>query len=178
VLIELVIIRHGQSIADIEGRHEGRADFALTELGEEQAKKAAIWLKDNFTFDLIISSPLKRASQTAEIISEEVNVKVTYDDALMEWNNGVLAGLLIEEANTKYPMPKGGRKYYHRIENGESMIEFRARAERFLSELLDSLNKYGESKRVLIVAHGGSISMLFQSLLLSLHTSFPHQGLY
>lgn len=164
-LIELVIVRHGQSVADIEERHEGRADFPLTDLGRQQAAKLAVWLKEKFNFDLIISSPLKRAVETTEIINQEYNIEIEYDNSLMELNNGVLAGLLRAEAQERYPMPEGGRKYFERVPNGESMIEFRVRAEEFLSQLIYDLSKENKDKRVLIVAHGGSISMLFQSFL-------------
>ncbi|MGV8981611.1 histidine phosphatase family protein [Clostridium sp.] len=103
-MLDLIIVRHGQSVADIEERMEGRADFPLTNLGKEQAKKLAHWLKDNAPFDYIISSPLKRASETSEIINTICNVDITYDERLMEWNNGVLAGLLRSEAHEKYPI--------------------------------------------------------------------------
>lgn len=164
-LLELIVIRHGQSTADIEKRYEGRADFELTDLGRAQAYKAAKWIYEKFNIDLIISSPLKRAAETAEIIGREIGKVVKYDDGLMEWNNGILQGLFIEEAEKKYPMPKGGRKYYERIEKGESAIEFRARAEAFLAKLIDKYNVEGKDKRILIVSHGGMISMLFRSFL-------------
>ncbi|QAA30931.1 histidine phosphatase family protein [Clostridium manihotivorum] len=164
-MIDLVVVRHGQSGADLENKHEGRADFQLTTLGVQQAEKAAKWLKDKITFDYIFSSPLKRASVTAEIIAQRFNIKVLYDDLLMEYNNGVLAGLDREDAERLYPLPKGGRKYYDRIEAGESAIELRARAEEFLARLIDALSETQEDKRVLIVAHGGIINMLFNSFL-------------
>jgi 2,3-bisphosphoglycerate-dependent phosphoglycerate mutase len=188
-MLELIIARHGQSVADIEKRHEGRADFPLTNLGKEQAEKLAHWLKDKAAFDYIISSPLKRAAETSEIVSKTCGKEIFYDERLMEWNNGVLAGLLRSEAQEKYPIPEGGRKYFERIPEGESIIEFRARVEEFFAELLDraesgsgsgsgngsgngnivtdaneSTNTNRDS-RILIIAHGGTINMLFQSFL-------------
>jgi 2,3-bisphosphoglycerate-dependent phosphoglycerate mutase len=182
-MLELIIARHGQSVADIEKRHEGRADFPLTDLGKEQAEKLAHWLKDKVTFDYIISSPLKRAAETSEIVSKTCGKEVFYDERLMEWNNGVLAGLLRSEAEEKYPIPEGGRKYFQRIPEGESIIDFRARVEEFFAELLDRTGSGSESRsrsrsgsenrneningdsRILIIAHGGTIDMLFQSFL-------------
>ena len=176
-MIELIIARHGQSVADIEKRHEGRADFPLTNLGKEQAEKLAHWLKAKVAFDYIISSPLKRAAETSEIVSKTCGKEVFYDERLMEWNNGVLAGLLRSEAQEKYPIPEGGRKYFQKIPEGESVIDFRARIEEFFAELLDRTEggsgigngnvkvNVNVNSRILLIAHGGTINMLFQSFL-------------
>lgn len=109
VKMEIVLIRHGESEADILGVHEGRADFPLTELGESQASKMAKYVANNFPPEMIISSPLRRASQTAFILQGGIGCELKIDDDLMEFNNGVLAGLAKEEAIIKYPIPKGGR---------------------------------------------------------------------
>lgn len=164
-MVELVIVRHGQSVADIEDRHEGRADFPLTDLGREQAEKLSEWLKERYNFDMIIASPLKRAKETAEIISSKMNRTIILNDDLMEWNNGVLAGLLREEAKRKYPVPEGGRKYFQSVEKGESLIDFRSRAEHFLASLLHSIKDVEDKTTICIVAHGGVITMLYRSFL-------------
>lgn len=164
-MLELIIVRHGQSVADIEKRHEGRADFPLTDKGREQARKLAHWLKQNKPFNYIITSPLKRASETASIISMICGGEITCDERLMEWNNGVLAGMLRIEAEEKYPLPKGGRKHFERIPNGESIIDFRARAEEFLSQLIDKSHSEKDDNKILIVSHGGMINMLLNSFL-------------
>jgi len=164
-MLDLIIVRHGQSVADIEGRMEGRANFPLTDLGKEQAEKLAYWLKQKETFDYIISSPLKRASETAQIIGRVCSKEITYDVRLMEWNNGLIAGLLKSEANEKYPIPKGGRKYFQRIFEGESLIDFRARAEEFTAELLDKYAIAKEDRRIVIITHGGTINMIIHSFL-------------
>lgn len=162
-MIELLVVRHGQSIEDIEGRFEGRADFDLTPLGIEQAKRAANWIYSNYKIDKIYSSPLIRARRTAEIIGDIFGEEVIIDDNLMEWNNGKLAGLLKEEGAKKYPLPKGGRKPHDTYADTESMIQFRARAELWLSELI--YTEENINKRICIVSHGGFINMLFRSFM-------------
>lgn len=162
--MEILIVRHGQSVADIEERYEGRADFPLTELGRHQAHKAAKWIEKNSPPSGIISSPLRRASETAKIISNQLGIDVVLDDDLMEWNNGLLAGMLRSEADIKYPLPKGGRNQYDEYYQCESFIQFRARAERFWSILMDA-NFLESHKRICIVSHGGTINMLFRSFL-------------
>jgi len=164
-MLEIIVARHGQSVADIENRLEGKADFPLTELGVEQAEKLARWLKYKYEFDEIYSSTLKRASKVAEIIGEKFEKEITYDERLKEMDNGVLAGLLREEADRLYPLPEGGRKYFQRIPDGESLIELRARAESFFAELIHSRDFEKENKRILIVSHGGLINMMYRTFL-------------
>ena len=82
--MEILVIRHGQSVADIEGRMEGRADFPLSEFGEKQAQCAAEWIKMRYKINAIISSPLMRAAKTAEFISKATGTDIIFDEALME----------------------------------------------------------------------------------------------
>lgn len=82
--MELLIIRHGQSEADLLKCHEGRGDFPLTEIGKKQATLLAEWLVDNYPPDYIVSSPLQRAKQTAAIIGERFGVNIRLLDELME----------------------------------------------------------------------------------------------
>jgi 2,3-bisphosphoglycerate-dependent phosphoglycerate mutase len=161
--LELLVVRHGQSVADIENRFEGRADFELTELGIEQAKRAADWIHSNYKPDYIISSPLKRARKTADFIGNKCNVDISIDEEIMEWNNGLLAGLKREEGMRKYPLPPGGRKPHDTFAETESFIHFRTRAEMFLSKLL-SCNE-NKLARICIVSHGGFINMFFRSFI-------------
>jgi 2,3-bisphosphoglycerate-dependent phosphoglycerate mutase len=159
-LLEILVLRHGQSVADIENRHEGRADFPLTELGREQARLAAAWIAANKPPSVIVASPLKRAAETAEIAAAACALTVEYDDGLMEMNNGVLAGLPLEEAERLYPAPQIARLPHEPVPGGESLLEFRFRAEEVWSRLT---TQYADAGRLLIVAHGGMISMLFRA---------------
>lgn len=164
--MDVLLLRHGESLADIEDRHEGRADFKLTELGCKQAQSAARWIKDNYEVDIILSSPLKRASKTAEFISEETKKDIEYDDDLMEWDNGLLAGLLREEAMKKYPLPEFGRKPHDEFAETESYINFRSRAEMFWSKFLHKYENHEQISKICIVSHGGMINMLFRSFMM------------
>lgn len=107
--MELLIIRHGQSEADLLGVHEGRADFPLTNLGELQARSMAEYVSQHFPPKIILSSPLKRAKTTATILQEVCGCDLIEEQDLMEFNNGVLAGLPREVAAMKYPLPHNGR---------------------------------------------------------------------
>lgn len=159
--MNIILIRHGQSEADILNVHEGRADFPLTELGQRQAAAMAQWISLNYNVDKIYSSPLKRAMETAEYLSLVTDIPICYEENLMEFNNGVLAGLSRREANEKYPEPKV--KFPHTSLYGmETMIEFRSRAETELSKII---NENAPNSTIAIIAHGGIINMLYRSFL-------------
>jgi len=160
--MEILLIRHGQSEADLLDVHEGRADFPLTELGRAQAEKMANYVSTNFPADVILASPLKRAKETALILQNKLDCEIKFEPDLMEFNNGVLAGLSREEARLKYPLPKGGRPIFEPIQEGESELEFRFRAERVFHKILF---EYKDVKRIAIVSHGGMISNLLKSFL-------------
>lgn len=159
------MIRHGQSQADLEDRHEGRADFPLTELGLRQAHLAATWIKEHYPPELILSSTLQRATKTAKIIGEIAGCQVVLEPQLMEWNNGLLAGLLREEAAKRFPLPPGGRKPHDQFAETESLIEFRARAEMFSSRFKYEYVEPANYQRIALVSHGGLINMLFRCFL-------------
>ena len=155
--MDILVIRHGQSEADILKVIEGRANFNLTELGHKQAEVMANWVKENYSINKIYSSPLNRAKQTAEYISKIFGIEIIFDDDLMEWKNGLIAGLTLEEANKKYPEPI---KHLHtRVYEQESYIDFRMRAETIMSKIV---NENKEDDKIAIISHGGMINMLFR----------------
>lgn len=153
--LQILFIRHGESEADILKVHEGRADFPLTEIGRKQVRLMAERVKANFPPDFVWGSTLKRAKETASVLAETVGCPVQFEDDLMEYNNGVWAGLSFEEAK-KYPKPE---ELHERIENGESAIEFRMRIESIFSKIL----ALSSQDRIAIVAHGGVINCLLRS---------------
>ncbi|MGM9950726.1 MAG: histidine phosphatase family protein [Lysinibacillus sp.] len=160
--MKLLLIRHGQSEADLLNVHEGRADFSLTAQGREQAIKLAQSLADRYQVDRIIASPLKRAAQTAEIINSVYNCGIIFEEKLMEFNNGVLAGMDREQAKQKYPLPPEGRPITEAILHGESELEFRQRVEYAYHEIM---NTYKETACIAIIAHGGTINHLLNILM-------------
>lgn len=159
--MELLVIRHGQSEADILGRLEGRADYELTNLGIRQAETLAEWISRHHKPHMILSSPLKRAHQTAEIIAKKTHVDIHIFDELMEFDNGLIAGLTFEEADERYPKildTKPHESHYGQ----ETFIQFRERADKMLHYIA---SEYPKDYRIAIVSHGGMINMLFGSFL-------------
>src|SRR5687768_2087629 len=154
-MIELLVLRHGQSQADLEDRHEGRADYPLTDLGREQAHLVGAWLASHFSVDRILASTLIRAAETAHIVGRALDKPVEPEPALMEFDNGELAGMLHADARVRFGPLFGDRTEllpHQRFPGGESMVEMRARAEQFFSQLLAETP---DGQRVLLVSHGG-----------------------
>lgn len=158
---KLLLIRHGESEADILNVHEGRADFSLTDRGHRQAEAMGRWVAENYQIDLIFSSTLRRAAQTAQHLSESTGVPIRFDDDLMEFNNGLLAGLPFEEAAIRYPkiddLPPDQSVY-----GQETQYEFRERADRVLERCLASVP---DGATAAVVSHGGMINQLYASLI-------------
>lgn len=94
----ICFIRHGETDWNTKGLMQGRDDVPLNENGKNQAKNAALCLKNalegaSFKFDKIISSPLSRASYTAERIAEAIGFdSIAYDERLLERDFGILSG--------------------------------------------------------------------------------------
>ena len=158
--MKLLIIRHGESEADLLDVHEGRADFVLTERGQRQAEAMAEYVANNYNISKIYASTLIRAKQTAGHLSDKTGIPIIFDENLMEFNNGLLAGLPRAVVREKYPivpdLPVDKAVY-----GQESQVEFRQRAENALLRVI-SESKSDES--IAIVSHGGMINQLYRSL--------------
>ncbi|TSC88131.1 MAG: putative phosphoglycerate mutase [Microgenomates group bacterium Gr01-1014_16] len=102
-MTKIYLIRHGQSVANLTGKFQGqRYDTDLTNQGRLSAQKiAATFLTENIS--AIFSSPLKRAIQTAEIISGTLNIPVSKDDRLKETDHGDWSSLNDAEINARWP---------------------------------------------------------------------------
>lgn len=104
-MIKLVLVRHGQSIWNLENRFTGWTDVELSENGVEEAKKAGKLLKTKgFSFDLAYTSVLKRAKDTLNYILEELKeeIPIYYSWRLNERHYGALQGLNKDETRKKY----------------------------------------------------------------------------
>ncbi len=87
----LILVRHGQSVANAERRVQGWADAPLSELGQQQTRLLARWLQHNEThINCLVSSPLQRAHQTASHIAEVLRLPVRTHSGLRELGLGAL----------------------------------------------------------------------------------------
>lgn len=139
----IYIVRHGQTDWNIEGRYGGRIDIPLNETGITQAKELKEKFKD-IKIDVVITSPLIRAIQTANEITTKEKI---IDNRIIERSNGDLEGKLKSEIAEKIDFNDPNEKKY----NIESITEFKKRIYSFLDEVKE---KY-KGKNVLIVTHAG-----------------------
>ena len=98
----MIVVRHGETEWNAEGRIQGHQDVALNERGERQVAAVARRLA-SARVDAVYSSDLRRTMQTAEHIAEALGKKIIQDQRLREWKLGVLETLIPNEAAEKEP---------------------------------------------------------------------------
>lgn len=168
---QITLLRHGESVGNAEGYHQGQSEFPLTKKGQEQAKALGDWwLSKGVSFDHIISSPQSRARQTAEIIAKILGSNVEFDEIWMERDNGIYAGLHMDEARIKYPYPDYISSYTRIGKTGESDWELYLRGGQAIQSIL-----HGDPGNYLIVSHGGILNKTLQAIL-GIHPQTNFQG--
>ena len=98
----LYLIRHGESTYNAEGRIQGQSDPELSELGRRQASAVARRLADE-PIEAVYASPLRRASQTAELVAAARNIKLHFDRRLMEVDAGEFGDRMRDEVMRQFP---------------------------------------------------------------------------
>lgn len=163
----LYLIRHGQSAGNAEGRFGGHGPTALSELGLEQAEKTAKLLAKE-GINVIYSSDLFRAVQTAEPLSKLLDLPINATEAFRERHVGVLEGLTFDESKRDFPKDYYAlvkRDIHHVITQGESYRQLLRRITAKLNEVVR--NHQGE--RIAIYSHTGAICFLTLHLLGAIH---------
>ena len=159
----VVIIRHGQSQGNAEGRFGGHTDTPLSPRGRKQAQATAKALASE-KFSAIYSSDLPRAIETASPLAKLVGVPLETSDALRERSVGVMEGLTFEEAAEQHPEQYQAllrRDFEHVLAGGESYRQTLDRASRQLDEAIEQ-HKGG---RIVLFAHTGTICILILHLM-------------
>lgn len=94
--MKYILIRHGETDWNKEGKIQGQKDIPLNEVGEQQAREVAQILKETFHITIIYTSPLQRARKTAEIIQDYLKAKLLTKSDLKEINLGIFLGKKME----------------------------------------------------------------------------------
>ncbi|NLC96501.1 MAG: histidine phosphatase family protein [Erysipelotrichaceae bacterium] len=148
----LYLMRHGQTLFNLQKKIQGWCDAPLTELGIGQAQVARDYFKNNnITFDHAYSSTSERASDTLEIVTD---FKMPYErlKGIKEWNFGKFEGK-DEILNPKLPYGDFFAQF-----GGEREVEFK---ERVVNTLIDVMEKE-ENNVVLAVSHGGACAQFIR----------------
>ncbi len=156
---KLVLVRHGQSVWNLQNRFTGWIDVPLTEKGKEEAYKAGELLKD-IRFDVAYTSMLTRAQETLRIILETIGllIPVIKDQALNERHYGALQGLNKDRAREKWGkeiVHLWRRSYDIPPPEGESLKDTANRTIPFLERAI--MGDIHDGRNVLVVAHGNSL---------------------
>jgi probable phosphoglycerate mutase len=96
-------LRHGQTPLSVERRFAGRGDIPLTQVGLDQAAAAAAALADRGAIDLVLTSPLRRARQTAEAVARRTDAPLAVDNDLAETDFGAWEALTFAEVMARWP---------------------------------------------------------------------------
>jgi probable phosphoglycerate mutase len=161
---ELYLVRHGETLWNLEKRFQGQIDSPLTENGREQARILGEFLQ-GVSFDVLITSDLGRAEETARLVNSFLKISAfTTEPLLRERNFGIFHGLNREEAEKKYPQEAAmiwSGNSDAAVPGGESKNQLRQRVQQFLDELPV---KY-PGKRILAVTHGGVVNTAIRLVL-------------
>ena len=165
-----IVLRHGESVWNKENKFTGWVDVGLSEKGEQEALAAGDKLQ-NYNFDNIIFSDLKRTRKTASLIiknrplPEKEKIIYTVSPEVKERSYGDLAGIVKSELKEKYgeeQMRIWRRSYYECPPGGESLENVKNRIGPFFDNFIMPLLK--ENKNVLLISHGNALRALFVHL--------------
>ena len=157
-MTEIILIRHGETDWNIEGRYQGQSDVPLNQNGILQAKDMARRLQ-HYHFDVIVTSDLSRAQETAEVLSETCNAPLRIDPRLREINQGEWEGMLFADIRSRY-----AEAFEDRLRNpleiappgGETVGQVR---ERVLDAIREVVEQFPDGI-VAIVSHGLSLAII------------------
>lgn len=144
----LVVARHGETEWSKTGRHTGRTDVPLTDVGRDEARRLGELLRGR-PFSHVVSSPLRRAVETARLAG--FGDRVELDDDLREWDYGIFEGRTRAEIAETIP---GWTVWTQPMTGGESLDELAARADRVIARLLPV------GGDVLVFSHGHFLRVL------------------
>ncbi|WP_425446713.1 alpha-ribazole phosphatase [Dethiothermospora halolimnae] len=159
--MKLILLRHGETMANKNKRYSGWTDYDLTEKGKKQVD-AGIEKIIGEDIDYIYSSPLKRTLYTANIIGSKFNKEVKVDNRLKELNFGIFEGKTYKEIRNEYK--EESKRWIddyvnYRIPEGESLMDVHSRIANFLGEIKNT------DKTYVVVTHSGVIGVILTTLL-------------
>ena len=156
---KIIIVRHGQTNSNIEGRIQGQINTPLNDAGLEQAKKTGEFIKNNFSISEAWSSDLIRTQTTAENIFKNFKTtKLIREMSYGDWENNFFEDLPKDSSKQVNEYLNASEKF--KAPNGESFQNLFDRASEFIKKL-----NFNNDNEVLIVSHGGFMRVLVSSLL-------------
>jgi len=169
--VKLYFVRHGESEANTQHVISNRnSPFGLTERGREQAQTLAQKLSD-ISFTAIFSSPILRARETAEILSQSFRLPYEVTEALREYDCGILEEKSDEESwrlhREFYEDWTLRHNYSNRPEGGECFVDIRERFLPFIKSF-----KHESDDHILLIGHGGLFHLMLPLVLANVDGEF------
>ena len=166
----LVVVRHGETSANLDGVWHGSTDTPLTPRGHLQAARVAAHVAEAYADACAIySSDLQRARHTAEPIARALGLEIALDPGLREYDLGSWEGKTYRELQEHHRLWDHMREDPHYAPHGgESPLEV---AERFCDSLRRIAGAHA-GERVVVVGHGGALSLAFAALLAGDYTAW------
>jgi len=172
--MHLLLLRHGETDWNSEGRMQGHSDTPLNANGIAQAHQLAARVASEESFAAMYASPLARARVTAEIIAQQCNLTPLLDDRLKEQCLGDLEGLTGTEFEQRFPEVLAAWRadpLQTPLPGQEKRDAFQQRVQAFLADLQA---RHADGTRVAVVTHGGTIGMMLATLIgLDIGKRFP-----
>jgi len=159
----LTLVRHGETSANLEGVWHGSTDGALTPRGREQALRVARFLRDRHAdASAIYASPLLRARETARAIAERLDLELRLEPGLAEYHLGSWEGKTYRELHERH-------RLWDEIRRDPDFAPHGGESPREVTErVTGALRRIGAGhpgERVVVVAHGGALSMALAAIL-------------
>jgi broad specificity phosphatase PhoE len=159
----LTLVRHGETSANLDGVWHGSTDTPLTERGRRQAERVADHLAQRHPdATTVYSSPLARARDTANLISTRLEIPLVLDADLAEYHLGSWEGVSYADLHNKH-------RFWERIKEDADFAPHGGESPRVvIQRFTDSLRRISvkhPGERVVVVAHGGVLSMVLAALL-------------
>lgn len=176
--MQLYILRHGETAWNIQRRLQGQTDIELNEKGRALARVTGEALK-NIEFDLVLTSPLSRAKETARLVLQDREVPTIEDERIREISFGVLEGLQVKNEAGELISPELYDFFHHPEryqpkQDGEHMDELCARTAEFMDDLKSRKDWYG--KRILVSTHGAASRALLTAIKHNSRENFWEKG--
>ena len=160
-MTELILIRHGETDWNVQGRFQGQIDVPLNAVGQRQAAAMAERLAQE-RVDVFYCSDLLRTRQTAEPAALKLALAAAPDAALREQHFGILEGLSFEEVKARHPHELAAWMRHdpdYALPSGESVRAFHAR----VVGAVHALAARHAGQRLAVVTHGGVLDMIFRT---------------
>ena len=158
-MTRLIIVRHGQSEANLQGIFAGQLDVELSKLGHTQAERTAEHIMENYKVDKVYASDLKRAYSTAKHLADKLGTEIIATQGMREINAGKWDGQKFDDIPSLYS--KDYDVWINDIGNarctdGETTVEL---SERIMAEIM-RIAKENDGKTVMVATHATPIRVM------------------